>query len=288
MTDLASAAFRLALRGLAVFPLAEGTKIPVLGSSGVLDAVAHCDVARARWNKYPRGNIAVATGPKSNFWALDIDPRSGGNYSLAKLIRRNGKLPSTVAVRTPSGGVHMWWKWSGIDIRNSAGKVGRGIDVRGDGGYVIAPPSMLRNGRSYRWITEFDAAAVCEAPDWLIGLAGPAPRKAPAARAARRGSPLTPVAPVARSGADGPRDRYVAAAIRSELHALAQAREGTRNDQLNRSAFAIAGFVHAGFIPADWAIGKLESCAREIGLEPTEIRRTIESAFRKAPARELI
>ena len=117
--DLSSAAFRLALRGLRVFPLAPGTKIPIDGSSGVLDAVDHCDVARARWGKNPQANIGVATGARSGFWALDVDPRHGGDQTLAKLIRQNGELPVTVSVRTPSGGVHHWFRWTGQSFRIS-------------------------------------------------------------------------------------------------------------------------------------------------------------------------
>ena len=142
MTDLTSAAFRLSLRSLAVFPLASGTKEPTFGSHGHLDASNDCDVARARWKKTPKANIGVATGSRSGFWALDIDPRHHGNKSLGRLMSEHGPLPETISARTPSGGVHMWWKWPSIEIRNSAGQVGEGIDVRGEGGYVLAPPSL--------------------------------------------------------------------------------------------------------------------------------------------------
>jgi hypothetical protein len=267
--DLPSDAFRIALRGLAVFPLAAGSKEPIFGSHGHLDASSDCDVARARWAKAPKANIGIATGSRSGFWALDIDPRHHGNRSLARLMSEHGELPETISVRTPSGGVHMWWKWPSIEIRNSAGQIGEGIDVRGEGGYVLAPPSRLSNGRSYRWI-ETGARAITSAPEWLIKVALP-PRPAP------RRCPPTPPSDL---------DRYVAGAIRDELDQLENAREGTRNDQLNRTAFAVAGFVHAGAVPEDWALSKLESVASDIGLPVPEARRTIASAFRAAPPRE--
>ena len=74
---LGSSAFRLALHGYAVFPLAVGSKVPMPGSHGFLEANSDADVARARWNKWPSANIGVATGPASDFWALDIDAPKG-------------------------------------------------------------------------------------------------------------------------------------------------------------------------------------------------------------------
>ncbi len=89
MTDLASAAFRYAFRGLAVFPLAVGAKVPAAGSHGLLDGTTDLDVTRARWEKTPRANIGAATGGKSGIWVLDVDVDvhhgQGGDESLAKL-----------------------------------------------------------------------------------------------------------------------------------------------------------------------------------------------------------
>ena len=103
-TPLASAAFRIALRGLAVFPLAPGAKVPPAGSHGLHDATTDCDVARARWAKIPRANIGVATGSRSEIWVLDIDPQHGGDVTLTKLETEHGLLPTTVEARTPNGG----------------------------------------------------------------------------------------------------------------------------------------------------------------------------------------
>ena len=97
--------------------------------------------------------------PDSGIWVAEIDikPNEGidGAAALAWLEEINGKLPDTLMAITPSGSIHRYFNWprDGRDIRNSASKVGRGIDVRGNGGMVIAPPSM-RNGRRYRWINE--------------------------------------------------------------------------------------------------------------------------------------
>ena len=176
MTALASAAFRLALRGLAVFPLAPGTKIPLSGSHGFHDATTDCDVARARWAKTPSANIGVATGARSGFWVLDIDPEHGGDQALADLEAKHGTLPATIAASTPSGGRHMYWRWNaeGLEIRNSAGRIGPGLDVRGEGGSIVAPPSVLSNGRGYRWVSN-GTRAFTAAPLWLIAAALPPP-----------------------------------------------------------------------------------------------------------------
>ena len=271
MTDLASAAFRLALRGKAVFPLAPGSKVPSAGTHGLRDASKEADVARARWAKKRHANIGVATGVQSGFWVLDIDPRHGGDKSFKELTGSRGKLPATVSVLTPSDGVHMWWRWSssGAEIRNSAGRVGPGIDVRGAGGYCIAPPSVLSNGKRYRWTK--GANEIVPAPDWLVHLTLPPP---------------PPPRPEAKP-LNGKIDSYCAAAIADELRHLEQVGEGCRNDQLNRTAFAIAGFVLAGAVPEDWARSQLETRAIDRGLPAHEARRTIESAFKAAKPREL-
>ena len=271
MTDLASAASRLPLRGLAVFILAPGTKKPILGSNGLLDASSDCDVARARWANTPRANIAVATGARSSIWVLDVDRQHGGHKSLAELTTHHGQLPLTVGVHTPASGFHLWWQWPTDDrvIRNSAGRIGPGLDVRGEGGYVVVPPSILRDGRRYRWIK--GATEIVPAPAWLVELTLPPPLP-----------PRPKPKPL-----NGKIDSYCAAAIADELRHLEQAGEGRRNDQLNRTAFAIAGFVLAGVIPEDWACSQLETRALVLGLPVHEARRTIESAFKAAKPREL-
>ena len=269
---LASAAFRLALRGLAVFPLAPGAKVPPAGSHGHLEASFDPDVTRARWTKTPNANLGIATGRKSNLWVLDIDPRHGGDKVLAELEREHGTLPLTVETSTPRGGRHLYWRWlaDGPEIRNSTSRVGPGIDVRGEGGSIVAPPSVLADGRRYRWVKN-GARTFANAPAWLLTLAMPPP-------------------PPPRSEPKPPPDdieRYVATAIASELNQLAGTAEGERNDQLNRSAFAIGGFVLAGWVPEEWARSELETRAVQIGLPVVEARATIASAFRTAQPREL-
>ncbi len=269
---LPSAAFRLALRGFAVFPLAPGAKVPPAGSHGFHDASADCDVARARWAKTPRANIGVATGSRSGIWVFDVDPQHGGDQALADLEAEHGPLPLTIEASTPSGGRHLYWRWDAEapEIRNSTSRIGPGLDARGEGGSITLPPSVLADGRRYRWVKN-SAGTFADAPPWLTAKALPPPR--PPRQAPK---PLS-----------GDTDRYVASAAAAELAELEGAPEGTRNDALNRASFSLAGFVKANLLPEDWARGQLEARAVNLGLSVIEARGTIDSAFNAAHPREL-
>ncbi len=273
MTDaLASASFRYALRRVAIFPLAPGTKCPMKGSHGCHDATSDSDVARARWKKWPSANIGGATGSRSGFWVLDVDAHHDGDKSLAALEAEHGPLPPTVETSTPRGGRHLYWRWGadGPEIRNSAGRIGTGIDVRGEGGSIVMPPSVLADGRCYRWVKN-GAGTFADAPEWLVKLAHPPPPTP-------RPEPKPPPADI---------ENYVASAAASELRELSAAQDGTRNDALNRAAFNLAQFVKADALPEDWARGQLEAYAVGAGLSVLEARRTIDSAFRAAQPRSL-
>ncbi len=266
---LGNADVQLATRGVAVFQLAPGTKVPLAGSHGFLEATSDPDVTRARWAKTPRANIAAATGSRTGFWVLDVDAQHEGEQSLTRVVAEHGPLPPTIEASTPSGGRHLFWRWPASgDVRNSTSRIGPGLDVRGEGGSVTLPPSVLADGRRYRWARN-GAAGFADAPAWLVALAMPPPRPEPVAA-----RPLT-----------GDVSRYIAAAITSELRQLDQAGEGQRNDTLNRASFNVAQFVGAEVVPEDWARKQLEAKALAIGLSAVEARRTIKSAFAAGMAR---
>ena len=103
------------------------------------DATHDPSVIAAWWQRWPTANVAVRTGAASGLVVLDVDPDHGGLASLAELQRTHGRLPPSPAVRTGSGGRHYWFTHPGNHVRNSAGLLGPGLDIRGDGGYVIAP-----------------------------------------------------------------------------------------------------------------------------------------------------
>ena len=166
-----AAALKLANRGLHVFPCAPRGKIPVT-AHGCLDATADAEQIRTWWSKHPDANIGIATGSKSGIWVLDIDGENG-EAALRALEKRMQPLPTTVESITGGGGRHLFFKLPDFKdapvIRNSAKQLGAGLDVRGEGGYVVAPPSVHPSGRPYCWSVD-TAPGFADPPVWLIAL----------------------------------------------------------------------------------------------------------------------
>lgn len=138
---------------------------------GLKDATTDEKKIRAWWKKWPDANIGIATGAESGIFVIDIDPHHGGDESLADLERRCGKLPDTVESVTGRLGRHSVFTHprGGVHIRTIVG-LAPGIDVRGDGGYIVAPPSIHASGREYVWelSSRPDEISIAPAPDWLI------------------------------------------------------------------------------------------------------------------------
>jgi Bifunctional DNA primase/polymerase, N-terminal/Primase C terminal 1 (PriCT-1) len=161
-----AAAMRLASKGLRVFPVKERQKEPAV-AKGCLAATIDSDVIASWWTADPDFNIGIACGPASGMFAIDIDGPDA-EVEIAKLEVLHGPLPATVEVITPRPGRHLYFAWpAGHDLRNSAGKLAPGIDVRGAGGYVLAPPSVHPSGRLYCWSVD-SASSFSEAPHWLL------------------------------------------------------------------------------------------------------------------------
>jgi putative DNA primase/helicase len=134
-------------------------------------ATADPNVITRWWRRQPEANIGIATG--AGLLVLDVDATHDGFESLALLEDTYGALPDTPAVLTGSGGRHIYFRLpEGVTVRNSAGKLGPGLDVRGDGGYVVAPPSTHPNGQRYEWLEgqSPDDLPLASAPDWLLRL----------------------------------------------------------------------------------------------------------------------
>jgi len=126
----------------------------------------------ARWWSAGDSNIAIVTGPASRLLVLDVDVQHDGEANLAKLERENAPLPETVEVLTGGGGRHLYFRYPETPIPNSASRLGCGLDIRGEGGYVVAPPSVHISGRRYVWEAAHhpDDMAVADPPDWLVDL----------------------------------------------------------------------------------------------------------------------
>ncbi len=154
----------------AIFPCGPREKTP-LTQHGCKDAVKDPAQIRAGWRRWPNANIGIATGAASGIVVLDIDSRHDGDQSLAALVARYGELATTPTVLTGGGGRHIYFHAPhDAEIRNSAGVLGPGLDVRGEGGYVIAPPSWHPSGQAYRWAPEvrIDEVELAPLPAWLI------------------------------------------------------------------------------------------------------------------------
>jgi len=133
---------------------------------GVHDASK--DAARiTEWfTRVPHANVGIATGAPSGFDALDVDPRNGGDDTLADIERKQGKLPDTALALTGGGGYHYLFKHDGSRLRSP----GRGIDVKSTGGYIVVEPSNHSTGGTYAWEGSADPTegyAIADAPAWL-------------------------------------------------------------------------------------------------------------------------
>jgi hypothetical protein len=139
--DMLAAALDLGQRDLRVFPVRPNDKRPLVkGWQNI--ATTDDDEIRERWGQNPRANIGIRTG--DGLFVVDVDPKNGGDVNDLGI-----KLPKTWTSRTPSGGNHYYFS-TDQTIHNSISKLAKGIDVRGDGGYIVAPPSIA-GGKPYKW-----------------------------------------------------------------------------------------------------------------------------------------
>jgi hypothetical protein len=273
------AALRYAANGWPVFPchgVANGScncRVADCASPGKHPRVAaglrsaSTDPAQIErwWQRSPSSNIGVRTGAESGLVVLDIDPSHGGSRSIKTLIDRHGELSAVPRVRTGSGGWHLFFAHPGEPVRNSAGRLGAGLDVRGDGGYVIAPPSEHVSGGHYRW--EIEAAALPPLPDWLFTLL----------------NRPTDVVPTRQFGPDlGGRDTtsWARAALDAEIRGVRSAPQGSRNMTLNRSAFCLGQIVGAGLLDQHSVEGLLVDAGVSIGVGERETIMTVRSGMR--------
>jgi hypothetical protein len=232
-------ALQYADRGWPVFPCSPANKRPLV-DHGFKDATTDGARVRAWWTQHPDAMIGVPTGAAAGVWVLDVDVKKGdGHGELAALEAEHGPLPATITVRTPSGGKHYLFEF--VDGVRNRGRVADNIDVRGEGGYVIAPGSVNADGVAYEWADQSPQPA--RAPSWLLE------------RVIKRGSKVEALTAPAR-----PNTRYIEAAIADELSRLVRATRG-RNNALNDAAFAIGTFVGAGVISLPEAEARLYGAA---------------------------
>jgi len=161
-----TAALAYAEKGFAVFPIYEigpagacacssacssPGKHPRIGG-GFQNASKDAEIIRQWWTQWPTANVGIATGAASGVFVLDVDRKNNGLEELQSLMTAHGDLPGTLYCITGGGGLHAYFKLpAGKSVPCSAGRFAPGIDVRGDGGYVVAPPSNHISGGRYEW-----------------------------------------------------------------------------------------------------------------------------------------
>lgn len=182
---LIDAALRYASDGWHVFPLQPRGKAP-LTPHGFKDATRDPDLIRSWWSRWVDANIGIATGEPSGVSVIDVDLGKGGEESLDALIAAHGgDFLNTYTVQTGSGGVHLFYK-NVPGLGCSAGTLAPGIDVRAEGGYVVAAPSVHASGNRYSVVSKLPLAS---APSWLETLAQTKPAKRECNGGAEGGEP---------------------------------------------------------------------------------------------------
>ncbi|PPQ37636.1 putative DNA primase/helicase [Rhodoblastus acidophilus] len=250
-------------------PLVPGESAPGAKDGGLYLATCDADQIRAWWRRWPRALIGLRTDTCVGF-VVDLDPREATAEEMrASLEDFCGGFPAGMAEsRTQSGGLHLWFRTpaDGAVIGNRTALFSKcetapeairaHVDVRGAAGYVIAPPSMMLNGRSYEWITP-PAGELPEAPARLVDIILSRGEFAPRAR------PAAPVRDYAKdhSAVDEARRKYAMAALDAECRAIAGAPDGQRNQTANDCALKIGHLVGAGALSRSLALAALiEAC----------------------------
>jgi hypothetical protein len=263
--EFLAAALEYAAAGMAVFPCVYRTKKPAI-PGGFHSATTNPATIRRWFGGTLPYNLAVRAGLASGAWVLDVDDRHGGFATLDELEQHHGRLPLTRRCRTANG-MHLWWR-STCPIQCSDARVGPGLDIKGDGGGVMVPPSVHPDGPIYTWDHD---APIAVAPDWLIALT--------------RKPPPAPITPPPRTH-NGPPGAYGAAALEREIEVLASTPSGSRNHALNRASFNLHQLVAGGELDGIEVERKLWAAAEANGLTtdpddgPKKVIATIRSGAR--------
>jgi hypothetical protein len=229
-------------RGWLVFPCRwDGgprlRKTP-LTRNGFKDASREPKAARLWWARWPAALIGLPTGEASGVVALDIDVKRSEANGFDSLEDLGHILPETPMVHTESGGIHLHFRCPARNVRNSAGHIAPGLDVRANGGYVIVP--SLDSGYSWDSVWNYDTVEPLAAPDWLWP---PPPSR-----------PQVSTPPILRSAG---LTRYGEAALDAACNAILRAPAGQQEPTLNVECFSIGTLAGAGGVPAELALRAL-------------------------------
>jgi putative DNA primase/helicase len=241
-------------RDMPVVPLQQRGKKPITGY-GSRSPIVTLRQAHTVFLAQPELNYGVVTGSVSRLLVIDVDGEPG-KRSLRKLVKANGPLPKTVKVLTGRGYHLLYEIPNGVSVRNA--KLGDGLDIKGDGGYVVGPGSIHPNGSRYQYAPgrHIWEQKIAEIPEWLLNrVVGPSPQP-----------PHTLPQPVSAEHDQRAR-AYANAARERELERLAKAPKHQRNDTLNRCAFRLGQLAAWGLLDVSRIKKELAQVARQIGLD---------------------
>lgn len=224
--------------------------------------------------RFPGALVGTPTGESLGAWVLDVDVHqdddgnvTNGYHTLAALEEKYGPLPRTAVAKTAGGGEHHYFSYH-ANVRNR-GRMGPGLDTRGQGGFVIAPGSVMADGREYTWLDwdEPGLPPLPEAPAWLLDLVlPPAPQHS---------------TPGDYHYAAGDNDAYVERAVEAELRELATTSQGGRGEAVNRSAFSLGTLVGAGALSRAEAEQGLFDAAYACGVVAKDGEREIRAKIKR-------
>ncbi|WP_205447377.1 bifunctional DNA primase/polymerase [Candidatus Frankia alpina] len=225
------------------------------------------------WRRWPDANVGIVTGPRSGLGVLDLDVDKGGVASLSALESRVGCLPGTVTVVTGSGGVHLYYRHPGVPLLSAADVYGLGLDVRGDGGLVVAPPSRHPCGHRYAWVGGVhglcrEALAECLA-DWPVGQLARLNRPLTSSSSPTEPPPrLHPV--VGRVVPEAHRAARAEAILRGLYEQIASRPRGQRARTVYWAGARVAEHAAAGVLAVEQAMPVLVSAGVAAGLTVSE------------------
>ena len=259
MSALGEAALRYADRGWRVFPIVPRGKVPLIPGDetkaiergwgarghGCKDGTTDAATIRRWWGKEPQANIGLTTGSGSGVWAIDLD-----SADSAASFRREHRI-GTPLIQQTARGWHLLYRWTdeceGLSI--SAGQLGEGVDMRGEGGYIVIAPSTRPEG-SYRWHNDVDPG---DPPTSLIAACR--------VRKARK----APSKPSLFERVDGRASRWGEATIEGLCRKVRDAAAGQQETLLNWAAYRAGNIVAGGEAASGYAFDQLYAVARMMG-----------------------
>ena len=262
-SPMCMAALEYASMGFEVFPVPLGTKqshkSAQFSGGAQWGKTTHPKIIRQDFRRWRDANLGIATGAVSRIFVIEADTIEGhgvdGLASIKELEAKHGPLPETLIAISPSGSVHRYYRHPGEEVKiwSTAGELAPGVDIKGDGGMVIAPPSIKPGVGVYGWLNE--GHPIADAPDWLIAFARSSKedRKALLKLEAHSGETniidfnLAIPAMSSASPVNAKRERaWCEAVLAGEANKVASTATGGRNVQLNNSAMACGHWIGPG------------------------------------------